>query len=334
MVRRALVWLALLAGACNTDFEDPSIVLDLRVLGMRADPPEIVAPVDPEDPTDVDLADIPPVEVCALVAEPDRHRGAHYRMRLCPPTGGGRCEGADEGVDEQSVFELTEADVDDPDLLGAQGMCATIEPSADLVVVVQQSVRADDLAGFGGIGVQVDLAVTPDGGSEEDTVWAFKRVRYSPQLPAERVANTNPTLAGITGARDASGERDRDFEIPLGRCGDVTPFLVAPGERITMLPREAEGAREDYVLPTFDGGERHYTENLTYQWHATAGEWSRFDTGGPIDAVGNDPPLDSRWRAPHDADEIGDGLDVRMWIVQRDERGGQAWYESCAHVVP
>jgi len=59
MVRRALVSLALLAGACNTDFEDPSIVLDLRILGMRADPPEIVAPVDPQDPTDVDAAKAP-----------------------------------------------------------------------------------------------------------------------------------------------------------------------------------------------------------------------------------------------------------------------------------
>jgi hypothetical protein len=332
--RTALLLVLVAAGACNTDFEDPSIVLDLRILGMRAEPPEIVAPVDPEDPTAVDLADIPSVEVCALVAEPDQERGAHYRMRLCPPTGGGRCNGADEGEAEQTVFDLAEADVADPDALDARGMCATIEPSADLVVVVQQSVRADDLAGFGGIGVQVELAVTPAGGSEEDTVWGFKRVRYSPQLPAERVANTNPALEGITGARAPTGERDRDFDVPLGRCGAVTPFLVAPGERITFLPREAEGAREDYVLPTFEGGTRHYTENLTYQWHATAGKWQRFESGGPTDPVGNEPPLDSRWTAPDDAEEIGDGLDVRMWIVQRDERGGQAWYETCAHVVP
>ncbi len=340
MVRRAtslrlsLAAAACLAGACDTDFEDPSIVLDLRILGMRAEPPEIVTPVDPDDPTDVDLADIPPVQVCALVAEPDRERGAHYRMRLCPPTGGGRCTGADEGEEEQTVFDLAEADVGDPDTLGATDICATIEPSADLVVVVMQSVRADDLAGFGGIGVQVDLAVTPEGGGDEDTVWGFKRVRYSPQLPAERVANGNPSLEGITGAREPTGERDRDFEIPLGRCGAVDPFLVAPGERITMLPREAEGAREDYVLPTFEGGARHYTENLRYQWHATAGDWTRFETGGTTDAVGNEPPLDTRWTAPDDPEEIGDGLDVAMWIVQRDERGGQTWYETCARVQP
>jgi len=322
------------AAGCDTDFEDPAIVLDLRILGMRAEPPEIVAPVDPEDPTEVDLADIGPVQVCALVAEPNRQRGARYRMRLCPPTGGGRCFGADEGEEQQMVFDLAEGEVGDPDTLGPSDMCATIEPSADLVVVVMQSVRADDLAGFGGIAVQVDLEVTPEGGGAEDAVWGFKRVRYSPQLPAERVANSNPSLEGITGARDPTGARDRDFDIPLGRCGSVQPFLVAPGERITMLPREPEGAREDYVLPTFEGGSRSYTENLRYQWHATAGDWSRFETGGTTDAVGNQPPLDTRWTAPDDLEEIGDGLDVAMWIVQRDERGGQAWYETCARVVP
>jgi hypothetical protein len=333
-IRLVLGVAAAIAGGCDTDFEDPSIVLDLRILGMRAEPPEIVAPVDPADPTDIDLADIPPVRVCALVAEPNRNRGAHYQMRLCPPTGGGRCTGSDEGEEEQLVVELAAGDVDDPDTLGPGDMCATVEANADLVVVVQQSVRADDLAGFGGIGVQVDLAVTPDGGDEQDTVWGFKRVRYSPQLPEERVANLNPALDGITGARDPTGERDRDFEIPLGRCGSIDPFLVAPGERVTMLPRETEGAREDYVLPTFEGGARSYTENLRYQWHATAGEWSRFETGGELDPVGNQPPLDTRWTAPDDSEEIGEGLDVAMWIVQRDERGGQAWYETCARVVP
>lgn len=325
---------AAFAGACDTDFEDPSIVLDLRILGMRAEPPEIVTPVDPEDPTDIDLADVPPVQVCALVAEPNRDRGARYQMRMCPPTGGGRCTGADEGEEEQVVIDLVAGEVGDPDTLGPTDICATIEPSGDLVVVVMQSVRADDLAGFGGVGVQVDLAVTPDGGGKEETVWGFRRVRYSAQLPEERVANSNPSLDGFTGAREPTGERDRDFELPLGRCGSVEPFLVAPGERITMLPRESAGAREDYVLPTFEGGSRSYTENLSYQWHATAGDWSRFETGGTIDAVGNQPPLDTRWSAPDDPEEIGDGLDVSMWIVQRDERGGQSWYETCARVLP
>jgi hypothetical protein len=25
---------------------------------------------------------------------------------------------------------------------------------------------------------------------------------------------------------------------------------------------------------------------------------------------------------------------VQLWVVQRDERGGVSWYESCVRVVP
>lgn len=327
-------WLALAvltATACDTDFEDPEVVIDLRILGMRADLPEIVTPVDPDDPTDFDLASIPDVEVCAMVADPAEQRGLEFAFEMCPSTGSGRCVPNEDNDDaELVVVDLGGGAIDDPESETPGSMCATIPANGDLVAVLMESVRADDLAGFGGVAVQVSLRVGPGG---DDDVYGYKRVRYSPQIPDERVANTNPTLEGITAAREPTGQRGLDFELPLGRCGEIEPFLVAPRERITMLPREPDGVREDYVVPTFDGGQRSYTENLTYQWHASAGDWSRFETGGTLDVAGNVPPLDSRWRAPS-ADEIGDGLDVRMWFVQRDERGGQAWFESCARVVP
>jgi hypothetical protein len=43
------------------------------------------------------------------------------------------------------------------------------------------------------------------------------------------------------------------------------------------------------VVPTFEGGSRTFTENLRYQWLATAGSWSRAETGGP-----RDPPATRR----------------------------------------
>lgn len=329
----ALVMLVAAAAACDADFEEPEVVADLRILGMRADLPEVVLDVDPADPTDVDLADVPDVTVCAMVADPAETRGLEFEFELCRTTNSGRCvPGDDDDIDDFLVVELGGGAIDDPESEAPGEMCATIPANGDLVAVIQRSVSADDLAGFGGVAVQVGLRVSPGGGEED--IFGFKRVRYSPRVPVERVANTNPTLEGFTVARDPTGTRGLDFELPLGRCGTVEPFLVAPRERVTFLPREPEGTREEYVVPTFDGGERHYTENLTYQWHATAGEWSRFETGGTTDAAGNAPPLDSRWRAP-DTEEVGDEpLDVRMWIVQRDERGGQAWYETCARVVP
>ncbi|HWM86618.1 MAG TPA: hypothetical protein VNO33_12290, partial [Kofleriaceae bacterium] len=79
------------AVAACTDFEDPEVVVDMRVLGMRAEPPEIVVPYDPQDPTRVNLADLVPVEICALVADPADGRGLDYSMSLCRPTSSGRC---------------------------------------------------------------------------------------------------------------------------------------------------------------------------------------------------------------------------------------------------
>jgi len=86
-------------------------------------------------------------------------------------------------------------------------------------------------------------------------------------------------------------------------------------------------------VPTFDGGATMLHEALTYQWLATAGSWKRSSSGGPKDPFGNEPELDTTWTAPA-ASAVGDGLDVSLWVVQRDERLGEAWYETCVHVHP
>lgn len=324
---RAALALAAACGAACSDFEDPENVVDMRIIGMLSEPPEIVVPFDPDDPTAVDPAALAPVEVCALVADPADNRGLHFSMAMCRPTNSGRC------IDVDPFVVLGGGQVEDPELAEEPvRMCTTIAPNADLVAVIEDSLAADSLEGFGGIQIQVELRVSPDGGGEE--LFAFKRVRYSPQLPAERVANANPSVTSLIGLRDADDERGRDFPLPLGRCGEIEPFLVLPDERVQIQPEEPDGVREEYLVPTFDGGSRRFTENLTYQWHSTEGDWSPFTSGGTIDVAGNEPPIDSIWRAPEDPDVVGDRLDVRLWIVQRDERGGQAWYESCARVLP
>ena len=63
--------LALACGACDAGFETPSIVLDLRLLGMAGSPPEIVADFDPMAPT---IPDLPPIDVAVLVADPGADR--------------------------------------------------------------------------------------------------------------------------------------------------------------------------------------------------------------------------------------------------------------------
>jgi hypothetical protein len=320
MVRRgctllgALMLLATFAAAGCGSFEDPTIVLDLRVLAMQADHPELVLDFDPEEPAAViPQLEANPITVRALVADPGAERRLAWDMVACPPTKDLRC------------------DPEDPSTAIASGVVADPEAAVDLPTgtfvvgldVLEASVSADSLAGFGGVAFQVQLRVWPEGGdASADAVVASKRIVIAPRQPAQRVANSNPTLGALLLDKDAS------MPVTPGRCEDPTAarLEVQPEQEIVLLPVEPEGVRETYVLPTFEGGVRTITENLRYAWLATAGSWSSGESGGPIDAFGNLPTLDSTWTAPEDAG------DVRLWLVQRDERGGLGWTEYCAHV--
>jgi hypothetical protein len=92
--------------------------------------------------------------------------------------------------------------------------------------------------------------------------------------------------------------------------------------------------REEYIVPTFEGGSRRFTETLRYRFFATAGKWSKGESGGSRDISGSLPTLDTTWTAPSKPELVGSGLDVSLYIIQRDERGGQSWYQSCVRVVP
>lgn len=302
-----------LASGCATDFEDPSIVLDLRVLGVRATPPEVMVEVDPDDPFALAALDVPDVEVCALVADPAADRELSFELFMCAPTRSGRCDDPDG-----RRVAITADRMPDPDRSAGETLaCGVISGDASLWEVLSDSVRADVLAGFGGIGVQVEISVGPADRGER--IYATKRVLYSPKIPESRAANDNPSLDGMT----ADGEPSA-----IGRCADpdTVGLRVEPGQVVELSPVESEGARETYVLPTFDGGEREFVENLSYAWFAGDGEFSAETTGGPVDAFGLAPTLATEWIAP-EALEPGDAIDI--WVVARDERGGAVWYPIC-----
>lgn len=295
------------AGGCDTGFESPEIVLDLRVLGVEAEPPEVVTDVDPERPWNATWA---PVTLTALVADPYETRGLGFAMRACPPTRSLRCDDEDA-----PVLDLGSGLAGDPEVTGGGDVRGLLEVEFGLL---EAAVRADDLEGFGGVKIQVEIRIAPEGAPEQEVV-ASKFVLFSPRLPPERVANTNPTMIEIL----ADG-----VPWPPGRCGETGPTLeVAPEQIVELQPVEGEGARETYVVPTFDGGARTFTEYLVYSWFATAGSFSPGRSGGPTDLFGNVPLTRTRWRAPAEPQEA-----IPFWIVQRDERGGTSWTERCLRV--
>jgi hypothetical protein len=256
-------------GAACGDFEAPSIVLDLRMLGAQAEPPEVVSPVDPDDPTNLELVE---VEVCALIADPGTDRRLQYEMVACAPTDSKRCDEL-----ERPFVDLGFGTVDDPETAVATVRpCATVPAGGGLLAVLEDSIRNDALSGFGGVEVQVEMVIRAEGAPLAEAEFGAKTVLYSPKIPEERVANANPSVERFTIKVDGGAAAD----LPLGRCTDITPLPVSAGAELELEPIEPDGARQDYVVPTFDGGSRSFTENLTYAWYASAGEWTRENSGG------------------------------------------------------
>lgn len=322
---RALALVPLLA-ACGS-FEDPDVVIDMRVLAMAADRPEQVIEVDLANPMDevALLEQVEPAEMCALVADPGIERRLRWSMTLCVLDSDERCRASRPQV------VVGAGVIEDPDVAApVPRMCATVNPDGNLLGVVRAAFEDDEFSGLGGIDYGIGLVVGAEGGDPALDLYAGKTLRLSPKIPAERTANTNPSVDGF----EISIDGGAPVALPLGRCVEqAAPITVGPRAEVRITPLEAAGAREIYVVPTLDGGAREFTEALTYQWLTGAGGFSSGSTGGTRDVSGNYPPLFTDYRAPA-AEDLAGVTDAPLWIVQRDERLGARWYESCLRVVP
>lgn len=311
--------------ACGS-FQDPDIVVDIRVIAMEADTPEQVVTVDLANPPSAAdlLAQVKPATMCALVADPYNTRRLAWSMTICPLSGDERCNDGDPQAVVGSGFE------DDPDLTRpAPTMCATVSPDGNLLAVVESTLADDQLHGLDGIDYEISLRVGGEGGDPALDLFASKSLRLAPSLPAGRVANTNPSLIDLDAAVNDLGP----VPMQLGRCVDQpAPLVVAPGDSIRFTPVETPGSRETYSVLTVDGKTATFTESLTYGWSATYGGFSSGFTGGPTDAFGNPADLFTDWNAPT-ADDLTGPTDVELWVVQRDERLGAHWYQTCVRVT-
>jgi hypothetical protein len=322
---RALA-IVLLAG-CAT-FEREEIVLDLRVLAMAATVPDQIVDIDldaPPEPLDL-LDQLVPTTMCALVADPHEDRRLRYQLTLCVLNNDERCR------QNAPRVVLSEGVIEDPELAQpAPEICGTIHPDGNLVGVVLAALEGDVLRGLAGVDYGVALRVGIEGEPPELDEFAGKTLRIAPRIPAARTANTNPSVDHFTAAKDGVNPEP----MPMGRCIDQeAPLELVPTQRVRITPVEPPDAREPYVVPTIDGQGQMFTESLTYQWRAAAGSLSASFTGGPRDIVTGSPaPLFSDFRAPPAADLAG-VTDIPIWIVQRDERLGARWYETCVRVRP
>lgn len=323
-MKRALV--LMLLAACGS-FQDEDIVVDLRVLAMSATLPEQLVVVDPQNPGDpIDLLEqIQPHEMCALVADPEHDRKLRWSMTLCVLTNDERCDAGLPNV------VLGSGVLDDPDTTVPEPrMCATIQPDGNLLGILLEVLEEDIYGGLGGIDYGIGFRIGAEDEPTELDLYAGKTMSIVPKIPEARTASKNPTMDGI---EIVIGENDPVL-LPLGRCVEQTaPIELPANERVRLYPVETPGAREEYTVPTLDGEQQTFTESLTYQWLAGNGGYSSGSTGGPRDFAGNPAPLFTDFRAPK-AEDLTGVTDVPLWIVQRDERLGSTWYQSCLRIVP
>lgn len=324
---RSLAMAAAAAAAGCGSFQDPNIVVDLRILALSAEPPEQMLDVDLSKPPDAAalLAQLVPTRVCALIVDPGAERRLLWSMTMCPLTTDERCD------DDRPQIAIAGGLLDDPETTAPEPeLCATIEPDGNLLAVLLDVLNDDTLHGLGGVDYEIQLRVGGENGNRDLDQYASKTLRVSPRIPAERTANHNPSIDGLTAALGDAAP----VALPLGRCAEnPAPYVLAAGTKLRLAPVEAAGARETYVVPTLDGRSESFTESLTYQWIAGAGGYSAGSTGGPRDLSGNPAPLFTDYRSPRASDLMGP-TDVSLWIIQRDERLGVHWYETCIHVAP
>jgi hypothetical protein len=311
-------------------FEEPSIVIDLRVVGMVADPPEQVIDVDLARPMPSEIiASLEETEIRAWVADPRRTRQLRWSMTLCLVDDNGRC---DLTLPYQELGGGVLEDPEEHDK--GQYPTALIVPagfSDTFLQMLQKSVETNPVQALGGIDLTVMLRVGGVDDPPENDIYAAKLVRYSPNYPVGRkeTVNRNPDVMMLDSALVGGGP---DIDIVERRCGDVLEPGVAPtrlptGTTVTLFPIEAANTRQMYIAPTLDGGALTLEESVSYQWLAEAGSWSDETTGGGHDVLGNQSLLGSDWTAPRSIPTAD--YPVRIWMIQRDERLGARVFETC-----
>lgn len=349
-LKRAVLLVGLTAGAVGcTSFADPSTVTDLRVLAVRSEPSEII--LNASTLADVSAAAIPDIVLEPLVADPaGAGRPLAITVTACandpgaaaPPNNGDDPTGFPAGGARTTVgsalcdgaaTELPIATDVDPN--GGPPIVARL-PAAWVADAFTRDVFVGaDRRPHGGfdLGMPVVFQVTVRAGAE--TVKALKRVTFWLQpLRDDQLPNQAPLISAVSAyARrdEASAEPLPDAVVPL-EAG--TPLDLPEGDAALWID-PAPAQAEPYVTAVIDRltGEAlpHDVprETVRYTFHATAGTFDPFETSSeppPGVMVSTRVHIESKYQPPPlSARPSGAPLEVTIWIVARDERGGASW---------
>lgn len=263
-MRRALPLALLLAlAACTPDFESASIVKDLRVLAIAADPPE----------AGVDLAagTVDDVRVTVLFADPaaPAAQRASVRAEACFPTDSGLCR--------------------PPSLPLASAASAPIgEYAFDVRVpagLVAGAIADDRLKGLGGVQVQVSVEV--DTADPAGPQAARKLLVYTPK--DGHVPNHAPVLTGL---------ELRKGTVVTGTWVPGQTLQLTVGEDVGLRPRPGIENVEVYEVTDLNGKRVTLRENVRHSFYVTpTGDLDRGSFDEPLPGVADPPEGFTRLRA-------------------------------------
>lgn len=308
MVRPAR-WVALLLvlGACDYGFKPVTLVENLRVLGVRADPPDLV----PGQTATLE----------ALTPDPSRARPSTVLWVGCDPDPYdlNRTACADTSLLQDPAALTGGTGVLPPGVrvIGLNGR-ATYAASADLFAQLPQDDSRRTLGTVGQVlAFTVAEEVSPAASSDElkalfervqrkevRSIIAIFRVRISEA--SER--NTNPSVSAL---------RLGDEVVPAGAHVALLPGAAA------VLDLEVDPAVfETYTVVTPSATETR-TERILTAWYSTLGRFDHDRT-----ALGEE--VKATLSAPGGADRtdvVPERRTGTLWAVLRDTRGGVAWYD-------
>ena len=286
----ALALLACVAAACTPDFQVGAVVVDLRVLAVRADPPEAFV--------DLQKGTVASVTAHVLVADPNAGgQDATVNAALCFPTDTLLCDPGSPAL---------------PQTVAGVGDIA-LPPISIPAALVAAALQNDQLKGLGGVRVQLALSVAtrdPNG-----PVKAEKTLLYSDS----QTPNHNPTVAGLLLTQDGTATMTlapgQTLALPVGQAVGLRPSLPCADD----APGGCAGGEEHYTAIDFHGNAVALREEIAWAFFSTA--------GASLDRDSADEPLPELQQSQDglvriSAQAAGRGT---FWVVGRDGRGGIGW---------
>jgi hypothetical protein len=330
---------------------DPPDVF-LKVTGLPADP---TTPPDPRT-LGIDPASIPPIHVTPLLVDPGVDlTTVTFSLSVCPnnpygaaPPGsvmGGMMDpggGANNTVGSTLCDDARVRLSPIPGLYteGAIPATADVQLSpADLLLAFKSDVFLDQVGhphgGFD-LGMPLNFQITASDGVQMTK--AVKRVVFWAQTWPDQTLNQIPTIPSVSlfGHRD-----DLTFTLsdPAGALEAAATPHATIGKGLWLLPKFEEGVTGETYRPTILNRDPPYQviegdpiqERIRYAFYATAGH---FDPPRTVNQLIPGTPgtvhLESHYIPPGTLDEVpvdaASGLHVvGVWIVVRDDRGGESW---------